>query len=79
MDQSKEFTPQKSVRDRRPDKSFLGVLLEKEAAFRRIGEETGKNVNPAINDVQRQEKQVSLQAGGNPITGEGVTKSGPED
>lgn len=57
----------------------MSILHQKEATFRRIGQETGKNVVPAIADVKRQEGQVSRAAGGNPITGEGVTKSGPED
>ena len=53
------------------EKSFLATLFEKRAA------NTGKNVQAAIKEVDRQIKQCLT--GGNLLTGEGVTKSGKED
>jgi hypothetical protein len=55
--------------------SFLDKLLAKQAKVLTIGSQ-GINVQPALDEVQRQIKQV---CDGNPITGEGVTKSGEED
>lgn len=55
--------------------SFLALLLQKKADVLRIGEQTGKNVNSASLEVDRQIKQANM---GDPITGVGVTKSGPE-
>lgn len=57
--------------------SFLAQLLKKKADVLKTQEETGKNISSAINEVDRQIQQVLK--GGNPIKGEGVTKSGKED
>ncbi|HEX3035011.1 MAG TPA: hypothetical protein VHT73_07730 [Thermodesulfobacteriota bacterium] len=57
--------------------SFLEHLLKKKAYVIGVREQTGKNVDSAIGEVDRQIKQVSNL--NNPITGEGVTKSGPQD
>lgn len=45
----------------------------------RAGEEAGIKVDALVEEVKRQISQTSSQRGGNPITGEGVTKSGEED
>ena len=54
------------------EQSFLSHLLDKESTVKNIGAETGGNVSPAVQEVDRQVRQA---ARGNPITGEGVTKS----
>jgi len=59
------------------EKSFLATLFEKRAAVEKTGANTGKNVQAAIKEVDRQIKQCLT--GGNLLTGEGVTKSGKED
>lgn len=59
--------------------SFLSLLFEKLAAVQKIANKTGVNTDAAIKEVDRQIAQVSSKRGDNPITGEGVTKSGPED
>ena len=56
--------------------SFLDELLRKKSTVLEIGDATGKNVDGALREVNRQITQASR---GNPITGEGVTKSGVED
>jgi len=61
------------------DKSFLQHLINKAAATMKIGEESGEDVGPALKEVERQMTQVSKGMGGDPITGEGVTKSGRDD
>ncbi|MCL5073562.1 MAG: hypothetical protein M1308_22110 [Actinobacteria bacterium] len=58
------------------EQSFTGTLVKKLSWLKQTGVETGKNTSAAQNDVKRQLTQVAY---GNPITGEGVTKSGPED
>jgi len=59
--------------------SFLALLVRKLAAVERIQSETGANMGAAIKEVGRQITQTSPKRDGNPITGKGVTKSGPED
>ncbi len=59
-----------------PERSFLQSLLDQEASVKRVGEKLGKNVDAAIKEVERQIKQAAQN---DPIRGEGVTKSGPED
>ncbi len=64
------------------NQSFLGQLLKKEAAVKLALDRAGKPVtdnSAIIREVKRQEHEVSKAAGGNNITGEGVTKSGPDD
>ncbi len=56
--------------------SFLSGLFKKKADVFKIGNETGSDVQSALKEVDRQIKQAQK---GNPITGEGVTKSGEED
>ncbi len=58
------------------DKSFLALLYQKKAAVLRIQAE-GVNCSAALSEVDRQIAQCIK--GGNPIKGEGVTKSGKED
>ncbi|GIW63755.1 MAG: hypothetical protein KatS3mg091_557 [Patescibacteria group bacterium] len=59
--------------------SFLSQLLKKLSDVRRIEEKTGRSIKAAQQEVLRQIGQTSPKRGGNPITGEGVTKSGKED
>ena len=56
--------------------TFLQQLFDKKAYVIGIGQKTGKDVNGALREVDRQIQQALR---GNPITGEGVTKSGKED
>lgn len=57
-------------------KSFLQQLLDKLAAVRTIGE-SGGTTQAAQQEVLRQIAQCLK--GGDPISGNGVTKSGEED
>lgn len=59
--------------------SFLGLLLKKKSYTIGVQEATGKNTQPAQNEVDRQVGQVSSAQSGDIITGQGVTKSGPEE
>lgn len=59
--------------------SFAGELFRKYAAVKLIETRTEVVTRAAEQEVLRQVKQVSLINGGNPITGEGVTKSGLGD
>lgn len=59
--------------------SFLGQLLTKLSMVKKIEAETGKPTGAAQKEVLRQITQVSKSKSGNPISGEGVTKSGKED
>jgi len=61
------------------DQSFLDQLFKKLADTIRIQQETGVSTEAAQREVWRQISQTSLKRGGDPITGRGVTKSGPED
>ena len=61
------------------NQSFLGQLLAKLAFTKQVEEQTGKSTTAAQNEVWKQIHQTSPQKGGNPITGQGVTKSGNED
>ncbi|HVF69384.1 MAG TPA: hypothetical protein VNA13_02335 [Xanthomonadales bacterium] len=61
------------------DESFAADLFRKYAHVRRIEDTAKVNVSAVTNEVKRQVKQVSRRNLGNPITGEGVTKSGSED
>lgn len=61
--------------DRNP--SFLQHLFDKRATVERIGEETGKNVHAALEEINRQIRQA--MEGGDPVKGKGVTKSGGDD
>lgn len=56
--------------------SFLASLFEKLSNVIDIGRQTGTDTTRAQEEVLRQIKQACQ---GNPITGEGVTKSGRED
>ncbi len=59
------------------EKSFLSLLLKKKADSLRSGNEAGFNSVPLAKEVDRQIRQAML--GGNPLKGEGVTKSGGDD
>lgn len=59
------------------DKSFLTLLHQKKAAVLQIQAESGADCSAALREVDRQIAQCIK--GGNPIKGEGVTKSGKED
>jgi hypothetical protein len=59
--------------------SFLSLLLEKLANMIKIEKQTGISTAAAQREVWRQIRQISLEKGGDPITGRGVTKSGEED
>jgi hypothetical protein len=61
------------------DTSFVDKLFQKLALTKNIAAETTKNTDAAQNEVWRQVKQTSPKKGGDPITGEGVTKSGGTD
>lgn len=61
------------------DNSFLESLLKKLAFTKQVEEVTGKPTKAAQEEVLRQIRQTSPKKGGDPITGKGVTKSGPED
>ncbi len=54
-------------------------MFQKLAYVISVQEETGKPTQAAQKEVLRQIGQVSRAKGGNPITGDGVTKSGKED
>lgn len=69
MSEHHEYSPHE------PQRSFISLLLEKLSRVRDVGETTGKDVGAAEREVLRQIRQAS----GNPITGNGVTKSGEED
>lgn len=56
--------------------SFLEQLFKKRAAVIETGQRTGRNVTGAIREVDR---QINQAIKGNPIDGQGVTKSGKED
>jgi hypothetical protein len=57
-----------------PRESFLSQLIRKKAMVIGLGEQSGARVDAALGEVDRQIRQVSINKG-NPITGEGVTKS----
>ena len=57
--------------------SFLVQLFRKKAAVIQASLKTGRPLDAAVQEVDRQIKQA--MTGGDPIKGEGVTKSGPED
>jgi len=59
------------------EKSFLSELLKKQAYVMNVAETTGKKVSGPSQEVTRQIKQALR--GGDPMRGEGVTKSGEED
>lgn len=59
--------------------SFLADLVRKQAMLKGVEAATGANISGPENEIKRQIKQVSRRQLGNPITGEGVTKSGEED
>ena len=61
------------------EQSFLAQLLAKLSFTKQVGEETGKSTTAAQQEVWRQIGQTSPKKGGDPITGQGVTKSGNED
>jgi hypothetical protein len=59
--------------------SMLGYLLRKEAAVRAMADAASKcgesiEVGSAIKTVRRQISQIAPINGGNPLTGEGITK-----
>lgn len=54
-------------------------LLKKLATVKKINNDTGKGTEAAEREVHRQLGQVSKINNGNPINGEGITKSGEED
>ncbi|HUV47176.1 MAG TPA: hypothetical protein VMW29_03515 [Candidatus Bathyarchaeia archaeon] len=56
--------------------TFLQQLFDKKASVIETGHQTEKDVTGALREVDRQIQQALR---GNPITGEGVTKSGKED
>lgn len=58
------------------ENDFLASLLAKRAFAEDVAAKTGKNTSAAVKEVDRQIQQALK---GDPITGEGVTKSGPED
>jgi hypothetical protein len=63
--------------EQRPDDiSFISKLFTKLSFTKQIEAKTGKTTAAAQDEVLRQIRQASH---GNPITGEGVTKSGQED
>lgn len=59
------------------ESSFISQLFAKLADVIKIQEETGKSTGAAQKETRRQISQASK--GGNPVKGEGVTKSGQED
>lgn len=59
------------------EKSFLAMLFEKKAAVIKSGEESGRSTQAAAKEAERQISQALR--GGDPIKGQGVTKSGQED
>lgn len=59
--------------------SFLGKLITKLAATKQVEQRTEKPTTAAQQEVLRQIKQVSRENNGNPIDGQGVTKSRNED
>jgi len=61
------------------DQSFLAQLLAKLAFTKEVEKQTGRPTTAAQQEVWRQIHQTSLNKGGDPITGRGVTKSGKED
>ena len=62
---------------REQDDSFLASLFRKKAMVETVGFESGIKVNSALKEVDRQIRQCL--SGGDPIKGEGVTKSGGSD
>lgn len=62
------------------DSSFLAALLKKKSTIKQTGSERGLkpvNTNALEQEVDRQVHQAI--AGGDPIKGAGVTKSGAEE
>ncbi len=58
------------------DKTFISQLYQKLFWVRRTANETGVSLKAVEVEVMRQIRQANR---GNPISGEGVTKSGIED
>lgn len=61
------------------DSSFLQLLFNKLADTIRAGQESGGDTGAAQQEVFRQMSEVSRAKGGDPISGNGVTKSGGDD
>ena len=59
--------------------SFIAELLRKKANAQKAENEAKINTRALVEEANRQITQVSRARGGNPISGEGVTKSGQED
>lgn len=59
-----------------PEVSFLDLLLQKLSYVQQTAEQTSNDLSAAIKETER---QISQALRNNPITGEGVTKSGEED
>ncbi|KXK12010.1 MAG: hypothetical protein UZ22_OP11002000126 [Microgenomates bacterium OLB23] len=57
--------------------SFIQMLFDKKAAVIKAQEESGKDLSPALIEVDRQILQAVR--GGDPVKGATVTKSGEED
>ena len=57
--------------------SFISELIAKLSYTIKVQEETGKSTAGAQKEVKRQIKQANT--GGDPVKGEGVTKSGESD
>jgi len=57
--------------------SFLSGLLKKLSTVQQIESLTGRSTTAAQEEVSRQIHQVGKKQDGDPISGHGVTKSGP--
>lgn len=64
------------------NQSFLAQLIQKEASVKLALTNANKPItaeSAIVKEVHRQQRQISKKRGGNPYTGEGVTKSGGDD